>query len=531
MVEPVSPAGVRNTIDSATPVAVIDIRPSLDYVEGNIKESTWVPRAVIEDRLPDVVPNPQTPVILCDDHGERADDDARWLERLGYATVDYLDGGLAAYRAAGYDLVEAEDGVHATAFHYESKEFGEVVANAESLPKIGPKELASIAEDVTIVDVRNPPEYDRYGSIPGSINVEGVDLALFAEAVRDAEEPLVVHCAGRTRSIIGTATLRALGFDEVYELENGTMGWELEGYELAAGSERVRDRKIPADRYRDLQEKTTALLQNTSVEWLSPAELDRIEDTVESTQSVYVFDVRTDDEYSAEHHPEAISVAGGQLIQTAGSHIGVRTGEIVLISNSHVRSAITAYWLDRMGYPNVSVVRGGLSAWKEHGGAVATGRPKTSLGDEIVEQAAATISPAELIEWRATDEVEIIDVRDRAAYDDGHIAGAGWASRYELEAVLAGAEHTGRIVITCADGDVSRRAIAQSSIQGTAGDPAVELVAVRGGVAAWVEDGHPLETDVPRYLSDDREAVPKPYSQGREAMKRYLEWEENLVEG
>ncbi len=58
-----------------------------------------------------------------------------------------------------------------------------------------------------------------------------VNLILWAEELRN-KPAVIVNCAGRTRSIIGAATLRRLGLTNVRALSNGTMGWLLAGYEL-----------------------------------------------------------------------------------------------------------------------------------------------------------------------------------------------------------------------------------------------------------------------------------------------------------
>lgn len=244
------------------------------------------------------MPNRSTPVVLCDERGERAARDARWLAALGYGDVGYLDGGVAAWREAGFNLVEAEGDVHATAFNYGSKAFGERVEAARDLPKLDPDELAARRDEVAVVDVRNPPEYERWGTIPGSVNVEGFDLPLYVEAVREGDEPVVVHCAGRTRSIIGAATLQELGVDDVYELENGTMGWQLAGYDLADGSGRPGDLEVDPDRYDRLREAAERLLRDADAGFVSPAELERLEEAVDDRQTVYVFDVRTGEEYA-----------------------------------------------------------------------------------------------------------------------------------------------------------------------------------------------------------------------------------------
>ena len=90
-----------------------------------------------------------------------------------------------------------------------------------------------------IFDVRTPEEYRRF-CIPGGVNVPGGDLILWAEALRrKPETPVVVNCAGRTRSIIGTAALLRLGINNVRALKNGTMGWVLTGLELESTPARV----------------------------------------------------------------------------------------------------------------------------------------------------------------------------------------------------------------------------------------------------------------------------------------------------
>ncbi|EMA66125.1 hypothetical protein C461_13173 [Halorubrum aidingense JCM 13560] len=548
---PLSPSAVRDAIDSSDPVAILDVRQSLDYVNGNVMESTWVPRGDLERRLPALVPNRSTPIVLCDERGERAALDARWIESLGYDRVDYLDGGIAAWRDAGLDLVEAVDGVHATAFGYESKEFGERVEVSRDLPKMDPNEVAERRAAVTVVDVRNPPEYDRYGTIPGSINVEGVDLALYADELRD-DEPLVVHCAGRTRSIIGAATLQALGIEDVYELENGTMGWELAGRELEAGPGRPDSVDVDADRYRRLRSSVEELLQGSNASYLSPTELAASRAEADDGRTTYLFDVRTEPEFETGHVPGARSVAGGQLIQTAGQHIAVRDAAVVLVSETHVRSSITAYWLAEMGYPNVHVLRGGTSAWEDAGSGLVEGPETTEpIGSDRVAAAVTTVSPDDLADLLDADRATVLDVDARDSFTDGHVPGAAWAPRSEIESAIAAEQEDGgtladggTLVLACESGEVSALAAAQlehcrDSIE-RRGDEArqgvssvsadVTVLVLEGGVAAWRDSGRDVETGDGRAVIEPREAVRKPYAQGTRAMKRYLEWEENLVE-
>jgi 3-mercaptopyruvate sulfurtransferase SseA len=53
---------------------------------------------------------------------------------------------------------------------------------------------------------------------------------------------VIVNCAGRTRSIIGTQSLRNAGLpNPVYALRNGTIGWTLAGFDLERGQQRRYD--------------------------------------------------------------------------------------------------------------------------------------------------------------------------------------------------------------------------------------------------------------------------------------------------
>jgi hypothetical protein len=57
--------------------------------------------------------------------------------------------------------------------------------------------------------------------------------------VPDTTTPIVINCAGRTRSIIGAQTLINLGLpNPVYALENGTQGWYLADHVLEHGGTR-----------------------------------------------------------------------------------------------------------------------------------------------------------------------------------------------------------------------------------------------------------------------------------------------------
>ena len=75
-------------------------------------------------------------------------------------------------------------------------------------------------------------------SIPTATSVPGAELVLRARALApDPATTVVVNCAGRTRSIIGTQSLINAGLpNRVVALRNGTMGWTWPGWPWTTAS-------------------------------------------------------------------------------------------------------------------------------------------------------------------------------------------------------------------------------------------------------------------------------------------------------
>ena len=511
-----SPARVRDLMDGPEPVAVLDIRPKLDYTDGHIEWSVRVPRRLLEQRLPTLVPDRAVPVVLVDREGDRAKTDANWIEFLGYESVDYLDGGMAAWTEAGLPTIEAIEDVPNTAFNVPSKRFGEQVHVERDVPALSPAEFEELRSesDVVVADVRTPEEY-REAAIPGAVNLEGVNLARNLATLRDDDQPVVVNCAGRTRSIIGTATLQRMGVDNVYELENGTMGWLLAGRDLEHGADRrLVDPELDAERRAELEAFADDLLADQHIPRVSLAEFDS---RLAAEEVTYAVDVRSVDEYQAGHIPGTLSIPGGQAIQTTDEHFAIRPADIVFVSDSYIRAAVTAYWFAEMGIEGVSVLDGGIDGWTGAGKSLERGeRPKPTLGKEQVEQHVEFASPDDVAALLDESTVEVIDVDASWRFSQQHLPGARWVDRYDLDTVLD--ETSEPVVLTAHDGTAA--ALAAAAIDW---DRDRRLTVLNGGVSAWNSAGHPTEAGGP--ADEVRDDFEKPWHQGEEAMRAYLEWE------
>jgi len=503
--------------------AVFDVRERGEFNALQIAGATSLPRSQIEFRIADLVPNRKVPIVVYDEDGKRAQLAAATLEELGYSDVAVLDGGLGSWRQAGLQTVS---GVNVP-----SKAFGERVHHDRAIPDIAPEELKALhdnAADLTILDMRTPEEFGRF-CIPGAINVPGGDVVLWVHDLKQTQDkPIIVNCAGRTRSIIGTAALRRLGVDNVRALRNGTMGWVLAGFELET---RPKRQTIVASE--NSRQKATALALQLAAEegirWITAPELSSRKSHAEGGVT-YLIDVRSETEFSSSHLPGSLNIPGGQAVQRADDFLPVRNADIVFVSNSSARAVMAAYWYRQMGFPHVVVLQDGLRAWTESGRRLVQGENKAEpLGYEDAAKLTRVVTADELESKLKDFRLLIVDVGTSRDFEAAHIPGAYWISRGWIELKLPEhfSDRNQPVVLTCPDGTNSVFA-AQTLRRNGYTDVAV----LHGGIQAWASGGKRTETGLDRCLVNPNDVVLSPSIRGnKEEMRRYLEWEVKLKNG
>lgn len=96
---------------------------------------------------------------------------------------------------------------------------------------------SEIAEAGTLlVDIRDPRERWRDGTIPGAKHVTRGMLEFWADPESEYYKPyfqfdtrIVVYCAGGLRSALAADTLKTLGFTDVGHIEGGFGAWKRAG--------------------------------------------------------------------------------------------------------------------------------------------------------------------------------------------------------------------------------------------------------------------------------------------------------------
>ena len=115
-----------------------------------------------------------------------------------------------------------------------------------AIREIGAVELAArmkAPKPPLLLDIREPEELDN-GIIPGSTPVPRGYLELRIEGLApDRATPIVVTCAGGTRSALAVSALSALGYTAVESLAGGVGGWTKAGLTLDHPRRLTREQK------------------------------------------------------------------------------------------------------------------------------------------------------------------------------------------------------------------------------------------------------------------------------------------------
>jgi rhodanese-related sulfurtransferase len=490
--------------------ALFDVREAGEADAGHIFGATFLPRRQIEVRIGDLVHRRTTPIVVYDEGGPRAALAAATLKRLGYSAVSVLEGGIA-----GRELSQGSN--------VPSKLFGEEVYEHERVPQLPVAQLKAwrdAGRAHMVCDIRTPDEYE-VSRIPGAYGAFGVDLARVAGDLREKNVPIVVHCAGRTRSIIACQTLRALGVKDVHALENGTMGWQLAGLELEKGPATGVLQPSPASR-EDGEKRARALAEAAGARPVDAAELENLLALrAKGERNAYLFDIRQLAEYVGGHIEGSLAVPGGLLIQRTDEFAPVRAAVTVLVDDREARAWLAAYWLRRSGRPDVRVLSGGLEGWRASGRKVVEGRGRSKpLGlDEA--RKAPRISVQDLAK---DNDALVVNVDTSRNYKKARVPGSKWIPYGSLEPRLASTKTS--VVLTCHDGRLSALAAANLA---RIGHPSARVL--EGGVDAWAKAGQPVESGWPKDLPAANDLVVPPYHSSLESMARYLEWEQKLTAG
>ena len=177
-----------------TGALVVDVRTPDEYEAGHIAGSMNIGLDGTFAWWAGTLVDISTPLVIVAPSG-REEEAVTRLARIGYESVHgYPGGGFDAWLSAGRPVALSSS--------------------------IDPSEFPGRrAEGLTVLDVRNPGEYQN-GHFEGAINIPlGTLQSRIPELDRSAE--YLVHCAGGYRSMIATSILESEGFSHVENVRGG----------------------------------------------------------------------------------------------------------------------------------------------------------------------------------------------------------------------------------------------------------------------------------------------------------------------
>ncbi|MCD5996760.1 rhodanese homology domain-containing protein [Pseudomonas sp. CDFA 602] len=504
-------ADIRQALLDRQELALVDVREEALFAQSHPLFAVNIPLSRLELEVFSRLPRRDTAVTLYDNGEGLAERARQRLEHLGYSDVKLLEGGLQGWSDAGGELF--------IDVNVPSKAFGELVEHHRATPSLAAEEVKALLDnnaDVVILDARRYDEYQTM-SIPGGISVPGAELVLRArELAPDPNTRIIVNCAGRTRSIIGTQSLVNAGLpNQINALRNGTIGWLLAGQTLDHGQNR-RFAAVSEDTREAASTDARKVADQAGVKRAGHADLQRWQ--ADTARTTYLFDVRTPEEFADGHLPGSRSTPGGQLVQETDHFASVRGARIALVDDDGVRANMSASWLAQLGW-DVSVIDGlPAAAFSEQGDWDAP-FPAPSQVEEITVET--------LVQWQTQGDVAVLDFTASANYVKQHIPGAWWALRADLKQALAKVPAADRYVVTCGSSRLARFAVAD--IEALTERPVFVLA---GGTANWIKAGLALEHGESRLASPRIDRYRRPYEgvdAPRDAMQAYLDWEYGLV--
>jgi rhodanese-related sulfurtransferase len=495
---------LRSLLAGDGELALLDVREQGVHYRGHPFFANSAPLSRLELMVADLVPRRSVPVVVLDGGGEGlAEKAAERLRTLGYSDISILEGGCEGWKASGGEIFS---GVNVP-----SKAFGEFVEHHYETPRIPAEELKRWlleGKKLVILDSRPFEEYHRM-SIPGGIDTPGAELAWRVhDLAPDPQTLVVVNCAGRTRSIIGCQSLRNAGIpNRVVALKDGTMGWDLAGFECERGAGRVAP---PPSETARVQARALAerVADRFKVMTTSPSQVKQW--LGDPARTLYLLDVRTREEFERSHIAGSRHAPGGQLVQASDEYVGVRNARVVLVDPERVRGVMTASWLNQMGWNDVHVLDD-ISGFSMESG------PR---------------KPAVVQQWKTVREVEdatVIDLSTSLRFHYAHIPGAWWAVRSRFDEAKASIGEVKSIVLTSEDGMLAHLAAPEAAVLW----PDTDVRVLEGGNAAWVASGKAMESGIERVTTTRDDVWYKPYDHASDYKKHardYLAWEVALVD-
>jgi len=361
----IAPQALAERIDRGEDMVIVDARTFEEYARGCVPGAISVPGGELVLRITDLVPRPDTTIVVHCGGRTRSYIGAESLRRMRLPNpIVALENGTMGWALAGLTLERGADrrppdasprGRAAAAL------VAKRVAAEDGVRFMEPEALRALLdrrrrENVYVLDVRTGEEYAA-GHVAGAVWAPG------GQAVQATDEYVAVRsgtivcvCDGLVRSVMTAAWLMRMGLPRVFALAGGLPAWERAGGAVETGHPRPAPFGLEAAR--------------AAAGAVAPGDLG----------DAVVVSVDTSDVYARGHVPGAAWLCRSRLELVVDRAVPDRDARIVVTCADGAQSALAAATLAGLGYARAAVLAGGTGAWTAAGLPVETG--PTRLLDE-----------------------------------------------------------------------------------------------------------------------------------------------------
>jgi rhodanese-related sulfurtransferase len=221
-------------------------------------------------------------------------------------------------------------------------------------------------------------------------------------------------------------------------------------------------------------------------------------------REIAILDVRSEAEYASGHPLFAASLPLGRIEHEAYARLPYRSVSIVVYDAGGGEAPFAVNRLASIGYPNVSMLRGGLNGWRASGGEVFSdvNVPSKAFGELVVETRSTPLLPAQqlatmidsgadvvVVDARRFDEFQTMSIPSATSVPGGELV-------YRASAFASSPSTT--IVVNCAG---RTRSIVGAQSLLNAGVPN-KVMALENGTIGWKLAGLELEHNRDALLVD-----------------------------
>jgi len=101
-------ADVRSRLEAGERLTFVDVREDDEFAIDRARGARHIGRGVLERDIEALIPDKEAPIVLYCGGGFRSALAAESLQKMGYTQVVSMDGGMRAWREAGYDVEPGE---------------------------------------------------------------------------------------------------------------------------------------------------------------------------------------------------------------------------------------------------------------------------------------------------------------------------------------------------------------------------------------------------------------------------------------